>query len=263
MNPNQTREDRAIEVDGELISDTAKEDLAVHKAADIAIIEQKSPKPPNQKPVTRYILLPILFLTVAMLGGLRLSGADGSLIFVKPALLCLILAVIMLGLFFRAGLIQLDGWFSNDFPILKNVANAGVLLSLFGATTQLFNSLLPEQGLPFWIVAFCFFWTLWNNLFADFDTKKLLRSLGGLFGLAFVAKYLVLANLTAPTSESWLRGMIENPTKEAFTWLLDLPRFSAGTGYIQFFTAALYLLGLFLFPASTADDRQKHERLTL
>ena len=151
----------------------------------------------------------------------------------------------------RADLVRLDGWFAEDFPMLTNVANGAILLSLFAATAQLFNSLLPEQGLPFWIVAFCFFWTLWNNLFADFDTKKLLRSLGALFGLAFVVKYLVLANLTAPTSEGWLRGLLENPTKEAFTWLLDLPRFSAGTGYIQFFTAALYLLGLFLLPVST------------
>ena len=74
-----------------------------------------------------------------------------------------------------------------------------------------------------------------------------------MFGLAFVAKYLVLANLAAPVNESWLRGIFENPAKEAFTWALDLPRFAAGTGYIQFFTIAFYLLGLFLLPASTRD----------
>ena len=72
-----------------------------------------------------------------------------------------------------------------------------------------------------------------------------------LFGLAFVVKYLVLANLTAPTSGSWLQRIYENPGKEAFTWMLDLPRYSAGTGYIQFFTIALYLIGLFLTPSST------------
>ena len=256
MTHDEMEVEKPFEVDGELIPDTAKEDLSVHKAADIAVVESEGPKTPNQKAVTRYILLPVLFLTVALLGGLRLNAADGSLIFLKPSLLSLILASIMIALFFRAGLIRVDGWFADDFPVLKNAANAAVLVTLFAATTQLFNSLLPEQGLPFWVVAFCFFWTLWNNLFADFDTKKLLRSLGGLFGLAFVVKYLVLANLTAPASESWLRGLIENPTKEAFTWLLDLPRFSAGTGYIQFFTAALYLLGLFLFPASTRDTRR-------
>ena len=82
-----------------------------------------------------------------------------------------------------------------------------------------------------------------------------------MFGLAFVVKYLVLANLTAPLNESWLRGIFENPTKEAFTWLLDLPRFSAGTGYVQFFAVAFYLLGLFLLPTSTrGENRQKHDR---
>lgn len=152
---------------------------------------------------------------------------------------------------FRAGLISVEGWFSEDFPTLKNIANGAVMVTLFAASAQIFNALLPEQGLPFWVFAFCFFWTLWNNLFADFDTKKLLRSLGALFGLAFVVKYLILANLAAPSSESWLQGIFQNPTKEAFTWLFDLPRFSAGTGYIQFFTVIFYLLGLFLLPNSS------------
>lgn len=210
----------------------------------------------NQKYYLLYVFLPIIFLTVTMLGGLRISGLDSSFIFLKPALFCLIFAAVMLVLFFRAGLISLDSWFAEEFALVKNVANTAVLITLFLATTQLFNSLLPEQGLPFWIVAFCFFWTLWNNLFADFDTKKLLRSLGGLFGLAFVVKYLVLANLAAPASESWLRSLIENPTKEAFTWLLDLPRFAPATGYLQFFAVVFYLIGLFLLPPSTKNPRQ-------
>ncbi|MBC7901195.1 MAG: hypothetical protein H7070_14210, partial [Saprospiraceae bacterium] len=126
----------------------------------------------SQKHYLFYFLLPFIFLTVALLGGLRLSDADNSFIFLKPALFCLIFASVMLVLFFRTGLIRLDGWFSENFGITKNVSNAGVLLTLFAGNVQLFNSLLPEQGLPFWIVAFCFSWTLWNNLFADFDTKK-------------------------------------------------------------------------------------------
>lgn len=205
--------------------------------------------------VYRYIILPLIFLTVALLGGLRIAEADGAFIFLRPALLHLIFAVVLLVLFVRAGLIRIDGWFAEEFPLAKNAANASVMVALFAATTQLFNSLTPEQGLPFWVVAFCFFWTLWNNLFAEFDTKRLLRSLGGLFGIAFVAKYMLLANLTAPTGESWLRRIIENPAQEAFTWLLDLPRFAASTGYIQFFAVLLFLLGLYLLPATTRSDR--------
>jgi hypothetical protein len=235
-------------ITGELIAETEVEDLDASKVADIVVARPAAREQTSQGQFLRYIALPLLFVTVALLGGLRLSGLDSSFIFVKPPLLCLIFASIMLALFFRSGLIRLNGWLAEDFPLLKNMANAAILASLFAATTQLFNSLIPERGVPFWIVSFCFFWTLWNNLFAEFDTKKLLRSLGALFGLAFVIKYLVLANLAAPAGRTWFERLTENPGQEAMTWLLDLPSFSAGTGYIQFFAGGLYLLGLFLLP---------------
>jgi C4-dicarboxylate anaerobic carrier len=201
-----------------------------------------------------YLLLPFLFLTVALFGGLRLSAADNAFLFLKPALVCLIFAVILLFLFARANLIKVHGWFSEDYSGLKNVANAAVLITLFAASAQIFNALLPERGLPFWLIAFCFFWTLIMNIFSEFDVKKLIKSLGAMFGLAFVFKYFILANLTAPTSESWWRGILENPSQEIFTYIFDLPRFSAGTGYIQFFTLIFYLTGLFLLPNSTESS---------
>ncbi len=202
----------------------------------------------SQKMYLNYILLPVIFLFVTLLGGLRLGAADNEFIFLKPALVCLVFAALSLALFFRSGLIALDGWLGEHIAALQNAANLTILLTLFTATVQLFNALLPEQGLPFWVIGFCFFWTLWNDLFADFDAKRLLRSLVGLFGLAFVVKYLVLANLTSAPVGSWWQRILENPGREAFTWLLDLPQYSAGTGYIQFFTLALYLIGLFLIP---------------
>ena len=243
-------EPEVIEVHAEAVEIEAAADSRPQSAV-VREIELQKPAEANQRLYLLYIVLPLIFLTVALLGGLRLSGADASFIFLRPALVCLVFAALIIVLFFRARLIRLEGWFSEGFSTLKNFANAAVLATLFAATVQLFNALLPESGLPFWIVAFCFFWTLWNNLFADFDTRKLLRSLGGLFGLAFVVKYLVLANLAAPANDNWLRAIIENPAQEAFTWLLDLPRFSAGTGYIQFFAVGLYLLGLYLFPPDT------------
>jgi len=257
MEQNQSLHQEAQTIEpNEISGEIFDADLIASPSTEIAKTNYVS-RTENQWFYLLYIFLPCVFLTVALLGGLRLSSADNSFIFIKPPLFCLIFAVIMLVLFLRAGLIKLNGWFSENFPLIKNLTNAAVLLTLFAATTQLFNSLLPEQGLPFWIVAFCFFWTLWNNLFADFDTKKLLRSLGAFFGLAFVAKYLILANLTAPASESWFSGVIENPGRETFTWLLDLPRFSAGTGYIQFFSAVFYLIGLYLLPQTTkAENRE-------
>lgn len=209
----------------------------------------------RQSAIRNYLLLPLIFLSVTLLGGLRLSSDTNAFIFLKPALVCLVFAATLLVLFFRTELLKLEGWFSENFTTLKNTANAFVIFTLFTASVQIFNALLPERGLPFWIIGLLFFWTLWNNLFSVFTAKRLVQSLGGLFGLAFVLKYLVLANLAAPASENWLRSIIENPTKEAFTYLLDLPKFSGGTGYIQFFTVIFYVLGLFLLsPVSTKRE---------
>ena len=242
-------------------SGTVDAELLTAEASLLAVGSGEPETPTHEKNAVylRYLLLPCTFLTVALLGGLRIDSLDGSFIFIKPALVCLIFAALLLVLFARSGTIRINGWFSESFTPLKNAANAAVVLSLFAAITQVFNSLIPEQGLTFWIVAFCFFWTLWNNLFADFDTRKLFRSLGGLFGLAFVAKYLVLANLAAPAGRSWYEALTENPGQEAITRLLDLPRFSSATGYIQFFAVTLLLLGLYLLPPTTKPENNSDQ----
>jgi len=215
------------------------------------MLERHAPAKEARSTYVLYLLVPAIFLTVTLLGGLRISSPDNSFVFLRPALICLIFAVLLVVLFVRGRLIEFSDWFSNDLTTLTNITNAFVLLTLFSACTQVFSSLLPESGLPFWIIGFCFFWTLWNDLFLDFDAGRLLKSVFGLFGLAFVLKYLVLQNLTAPSNSNWLTAIIENPGKETLTWLLDLPRYSASTGYIQFFTLILFLSGLFILPRST------------
>ena len=221
------------------------------RATAISPVKDLRSKTKDQRSPITYLFLPAIFLIVTLLGGLRLGATDNAFLFLRPALVCLVFASVLMTLFFRSGLIGVEGWFSERLSTLQTAANAMVMLTMFTASTQIFNSLLPEKGLPFWVVGFCFMWTLWNNLFADFETKKLLRSLGALFGMAFVIKYLVLANMTAAGDMNLLQRIFENPAKEAFTWLLDLPRYAAGTGYIQFFALALFLIGLFLTPRTT------------
>ncbi|MEO8649335.1 MAG: hypothetical protein ABI539_09240 [Acidobacteriota bacterium] len=196
----------------------------------------------------RYLLLPFILLSVTLFGGMRLDGIESSFLFLKPPLFCLVFAAISILMFFRAGVMKLDGWLSERFSMRENAANAVVLIALFAATVQVYNSLLPEVGVPFWVVAFCFSWSLLNYLLNELDPARLIRSMAGLFAFAFVAKYLILANLTAPAGGGWLRSVLENPAQEAFTWLLSLPRFAPGTGYIQFFALILYLAGLYLIP---------------
>ncbi len=235
-------------------------DAEADELAEVTRVAKRLPAKPaaddsaaraRQRALRFYILLPLLFLTVALMGGLRLASPDNGFVFMAPALLCLVFGVVLIVLFVRGGLIEIDSWFSDDFPTVHNIANGFLLLSLFAATAQVFNSVIPEAGLPFWVVSFCFAWSLWNNLFAEFDNRKLLRSMIALFAFAFFAKYVVLAGLTAPAGDGgWLRSLIENPAQEAATWLLALPRYSAGTGYIQFFCLLLYFAGLYTLPRS-------------
>jgi hypothetical protein len=193
------------------------------------------------KSFLQFIILPLIFLTVTLFGGLRLSFDANAFLFLKPQLICLILSAILFVLFFRARLIKIHEFFAEDFSLLKNICNGFILLTLFTATTQVFNSLLPEKSIAFWIIAFCFLWSLWTNLFAELSSKKLLISLASLFGLAFVVKYFVLASLVS-TNETWTQKIFS----ELSAGLLDLPKFSSATGYIQFFTLILYLAGLYL-----------------
>ena len=80
------------------------------------------------------------------------------------------------------------------------------------------------------------------------DTNGIFRSLAAMFGLAFVTKYLILANLTTSSDAGFLKRIFENPGKEALTYFLDIQAYSAGTGYIQFFVVALYLFALWMMP---------------
>jgi hypothetical protein len=246
-------EDELTEVEGELVETGDVEELTEIRSRPAGIVRHNIPATvgANRQALT-YILLPFIFLTVTLLGGMRLAFNTNAFVFLKPPLVCLIFAAILVVILFRTNLITLNGWFSEEFPALKNAANFTVLLTLFSAAVQIFNSLLPERGLPFWVVAFCFFWTLWTNLFAEFRVKKLLQSLGSLFGLAFVVKYIFLLNLAA-ADETWTQRLLEYVVKEASLGLLDLPKFSAGTGYIQFFAVVLFLAGLFLLPSRIED----------
>jgi len=234
--------------DGTDVVARSESDLVTQAGESITQVGQR-PEPARRAYLV-YLYVPVIFLTSTLLGGLRFSSADGSFVFLKPSLVCLIFAAMLMVLFARARLIMIDSWFSEDRPLLANIANGLVIATVFAASTQVFNSLIPEQGLPYWIVAFCFFWTLWNNIFAEFDTRRLVRSLGALFALAFVVKYLVLLNLAAPANQGWFESILQSPSKSAATWLLDIPQFSAATGYVQFFAVALYMLGLYLLPAT-------------
>jgi hypothetical protein len=200
-----------------------------------------------------FVLLPMLFLTVALLGGLRVGAEDRSFIFVAPPLVTLLLAVLLMLLLVRGRLIRFHQWVGSDVPPLTNAAHIWMLLTLFFASAQAFNSVLPERGLLHWLFSFFFLWTLWNNQFSSFDARRLLRSLAILFGTAFVLKHMLLASLYSPEG-GWLKRVAGALLQGVSLGTLDAPTFAPVTGYISFFTLTLYVAGLILLAFAGRDE---------
>src|SRR2546426_1215273 len=212
--------------------------------------------PSRNSSLLRFILLPMLFLTVALLGGLRVSTEDHAFIFIAPPLVTLVLAVLLMLLFVRGRLVQLYQWISSDRPPLTNISHSWTLLTLFFASAQAFNSVLPERGLLHWLFSFFFLWTLWNNQFSSFDARRLLRSLTVLFATAFILKHMLLASLYSPDG-GWLKKVAGVLLQGVSLGTLDAPAFAPATGYISFFTLALYVAGLLLLTFTSGNELEE------
>src|SRR5918912_118447 len=215
----------------------------------------------RNRALVRFIALPMIFLTVALLGGLRVSAEDHAFLFVPPPLVTLVLAVLLMLLFVRGHAVEFSRWVSSDHPVLVNVSHVLTLLALFFASAQAFNTVLPERGLLYWLFSFFFLWTLWNNQFSAFDARRLLRSLAVLFGTAFVLKHLLLASLYAPEG-GLLRRVAGAVLQGASLGTLDVEAFAPATGYISFFALALYVAGLLLVePAPTVTHSEERREI--
>ncbi len=216
----------------------------------------------RNRALLNFIVLPTLLLSAGLLGGLRIDGQTRQFIFIAPPLVTLLLAILLMSLFLRVGAIDLRQWLTIEQPMLSNVSHLLTLIALFFASAQAFNSVLPENGLLHWMFSFFFLWTLWTSQFSIFDPRRLLRSLVVLFGTAFVLKHLVVAGLYAPEG-GWLRGLTSTLLQGI---AIDVPAFAPATGYISFFTLALYVGALLLItptlvrpPASTVNKLDVRE----
>ena len=210
----------------------------------------------------RSVVLPTIFLTVALLGGLRISAETRAFVFVAPPLITLLLGVLLMTLLVRGQAIEIHRWIANDQSPLTNVSHALTLIALFFASAQAFNSVLPERGVLHWLFSLFFLWTLWNNQFSSFDARRLLRSLAVLFGTAFVLKHILLASLYDPAG-GWLKRLAGVLLEGVSLGSLDTQAFAPATGYISFFTLALYVAGLVLLASSPESTSDEHRALRL
>jgi hypothetical protein len=191
--------------------------------------------------------LPILFLTVAAAGGFRVPAEGAGMQFIPPPLMALVLAVLVLGVMTRAGLLTPGGLVGDDRTGFEKASGAVVLVTLFLASAQVIQCLAPESGLL--NVLYYTFMTvlLWNTLAAAPDRMRLLHSLFVIFGSAFLLKYVALASLYDPEGGIMRRTLMALLEGVALGTLQHAP-FAPVTGYVAFFVVLVYLIAVTLLP---------------
>ena len=198
------------------------------------------------------IVLPVVFITVAALGGLRIAD---HVQLIAPPLMSLVLGVFLIATLVRGGLLAPDRLMSARRSALENLNGLMVLLSLFVGSAQVFTLVTPDSGLRHAAFGIALFVQLATTLSGIREPRALLRSLAILLGAAFVLRFLVLDTLYAPQG-SWgqrvLMAILEGASLGAITYTPT----GAVTGYVAFAALVLYLTGLVLLPraARRADD---------
>ncbi len=191
--------------------------------------------------------LPLIFLTVAFGGGLRVAASSHQLVFLPPSLMALVLALLLLGAVVRTGTLIPRELLDPARPSLANVCGLLVLIALFAAAAQVFNTTTPETGFLRFIVNLFFLLLLWNTVAAQPDRRRMISSSIVIFGGAFVVKYVVLGALYDPAgglTKRVLMTMLEGVTLGGLTYQSPAPV----TGYVAFFTVLLFLIGVTLLP---------------
>ena len=199
------------------------------------------------KAATEAVYLPMLFLTVALLGGLRVGD---RLTFVPPPLFALVLAMMLFGVLVRGRVLAPDRLMTASRLPLENLNGLAVILSTFFAAAQVFNLVTPEAGLPFVLFNVLLFLLLVNTLAAFPDRVSVLRSMAVMTGAAFILKFIVLGAIYDP-GEGALKRILYVLLEGVTLGTLTQPRLHPAAGYVAFATLALFLIGLAMLPART------------
>jgi hypothetical protein len=200
------------------------------------------------------IYLPLLFLTVALLGGVRPGAA---IVLEPPSLFALVLAVMLIGVLIQSGALAPLRLMSATRPALANVNGFVVMAALVAAAAQVFSLLTPGAGMPRLLFSVYFFVLMLNTLAAGPDRVRVLRSLAVTFGAAFILKFIVLDALSDPASgrlTRLLQILFEGVTLGTVTQEVQHP----AAGYLAFFTVVVFLVAVSLLPWRGLGDAGGH-----
>jgi hypothetical protein len=196
-------------------------------------------------PLREAIILPVVFLTVTLLGGLE-PGAARPWIPASP--FSLVLGFLLLGILARSGALATERLLDAGRPPLANANGLIVLLTLFAASAQVLHMVTPRSGLPALIVGLVLLLMLVNTWAILPDRRRVLRSIALVLGSAFVLKFVVLAALSEADGGRTRRVLIALFDLATLGTISQDP-VAPAAGYLAFAVGVLYLAGLAALPA--------------
>src|SRR5688572_22733995 len=202
-------------------------------------------------PLREAFLLPGIFLTVTLLGGLRIGTTIRLL---PPSLSAIVLAVMLIGALVRARVVVPAVLLDSMRQPLENLSGAVVLVTLLAATAQAINLVVPERGLLHFVFVVFLLVQFASLAAAGIDRRGMLRCLFVLLGAAFVLRFIVLESLYAPgggTLKRVLTALMAGVTLGG----VEYAPHAAVTGYVALATLSLYIIGLVLLPAGRPPAR--------
>jgi hypothetical protein len=202
-------------------------------------------------PIREAFVLPGIFLTVALLGGLRIASLSRDVRLMAPSLMAMVLAMLLVGCLVRSRALAPERLMNSGRTALENLSGLVVLITLFIASAQVFNLVTPDTGLLFLLFSWFFFVQLLTTLAAVRERAPFLQALAVLLGSAFLIRFIGLEALYSPDSgtlQRVLTAMMQGVTLGALEYAPHAPI----TGYAAFFTLALFLVGVVLLPGAAA-----------
>lgn len=196
------------------------------------------------------VVLPWLLLTVALLGGVRVTEA-GELRFLVPPLASLVAMLLLMMVLVQSGIVHPWRLMNERRTAMDNLSGAMALIALAAASAQVVSAVTPEAGLPLVLGVIFLFALFVNTLAARPGRRHAMRALFVAFFAAFTVKFIVLDALYAPDRSlggRLLTGLIEGVTLGSFDHVV----WGASTGYVSFFALVLYFGALTLMPGAGA-----------
>lgn len=196
-------------------------------------------------PLREAVVIPAVFLTVALLGGLE-PGAARPWIPASP--FSLVLGFLLIGVLARSGALATERLLNGGRRPLANANGLVVLLALFAASAQVLHMLTPRSGLPALIVALVVGLMLVNTFVILPDRRRVLRSVAVVLASAFVLKFVLLAAL-AEAEGGRTRRVLVALFDLATLGTISQDPIAPAAGYLAFAVGVLYLAGLAALPA--------------